>query len=376
MSLSVDGFLKHLSDSRVLSAAELAAVESQIPAAKRAQDAQSLARELVRLKKLTPFQANVLYKEDPTPLILGNYLLQDKIGSGGMGMVYKAQHRRMKRVVAVKVLSATAIQSPNIVKRFLREAEAAAKLTHPNIVAAYDADEINGVPFLAMEYVDGTDLAIYVTNNGPMPFKQAMDCILQAAKGLEHAHQHGIVHRDIKPANLLLDGQGTVKILDMGLARIQDSNQALAVAEAAALTQQGFTVGTIDFMSPEQAIDSRQADASSDIYSLGATLFFLLTGKAMYDLPSLMSRLVAHRESPIPSICEVQEGVPLQIDLIFQRMVAKQKQDRFASMTDVVRDLENWQKVTESGPIGSSSVDAKKDFTVQNNVISAIFDDE
>jgi serine/threonine-protein kinase len=380
MPLSVDGFLKHLSDSGVLSAEEVSGVEAQIPREKRQKDARSLAKELVRLNMLTPFQAEVLYHDQPEPLILGNYVLQEKIGSGGMGIVYKAQHRRMKRIVAIKALSAVAMKTSNIVKRFLREAEAAAKLSHPNIVAAYDSDEINGVPFLAMEYVEGNDLAVCVKEHGPMAIDKALDCILQAARGLEHAHSQGIVHRDIKPANLLLDAHGTVKILDMGLARMQDADEStLNVAQAATITQAGSIVGTIDYMAPEQAMDSRSAGRSSDIYSLGATLFFLLTGRPMYEHQSLMARLLAHREGPIPSICDSRPDVPAQIDSIYRRMVAKKREDRYPSMTEVIRDLTNWQNVSPSeGSLSRAAADGSQapDLSVPRNVISAIFDDD
>lgn len=376
MSVSVDGFLKHLSDSGVLSSEDVLEVESQIPSEKRKQDAQSLARELVRLKKLTPFQANVLYNEKPAPLILGNYVLQDKIGAGGMGMVYKAQHRRMKRIVAVKVLSQAALKSANVVKRFLREAEAAAKLSHPNIVAAYDADEINGIPFLAMEFVQGIDLADYVKENGPMPLEKALDCALQTARGLEHAHQQGIVHRDIKPANILLDSHGTIKILDMGLARFQESSNTTSVADAAAITQMGSIVGTVDFMSPEQALDSRNADQASDIYSLGATLYFLLTARPMYEAETLMARLLAHRDSSVPNIRSLRPDVPAQIDTIFHRLVAKKKEERYASMSEVIRDLSDWQSVSSTDAAPKAAGSSPPDLNVPTNVISAIFDDD
>ncbi|WP_373650622.1 serine/threonine protein kinase [Schlesneria sp. DSM 10557] len=372
MSVSVDGFLQHLSDSGILSPEELLELEAQIPSTKRSHDALALARELVRLKKLTPFQANRLYAENPAPLILGNYVLLEKIGSGGMGKVYKAQHRRMKRIVAVKVLSQTALQSSNVVKRFLREAEAAAKLSHPNIVAAFDADEIDGIPFLAMEFVEGEDLAVCVKSSGAMTIERALDCVLQVARGLEHAHHQGIVHRDIKPANLLLDAHGIVKILDMGLARFHDSSDsAMPVAETAGITQAGSLVGTVDFMSPEQAIDSRSADHTSDIYSLGATLYYLLTGKPMYEAATLMARLLEHRDAPIPSIRAVRGDVPAQIDVIFCRMVAKKKQDRYPTMTDLITDLLNWQNVASSE--GSSS---SEDLTVPSNVLNLIFGDD
>lgn len=372
MSLSVDGFLKQLSDSGILSSDDISALESQIPSSKRTKDAQSLVKELVRLNILTSFQAGAIYNQDGTPLTLGNYVLQDKIGSGGMGVVYKAQHRRMKRTVAIKLLSPQAVQSAHVVKRFLREAEAAAKLTHPNIVAAYDADEVQGVPFLAMEYVDGIDLSAYIKQKGPMELEQAIGIVLQIARGLEHAHQQGIVHRDIKPANVLLDTNGVAKILDMGLARIHEGRSPTSVAESAALTHAGTIVGTIDFMSPEQAIDSRQADQSSDIYSLGATFFFLLTGRPMYESDNLMARLIAHREAPLPSICAIRLEAPAQIDAIFHLMVAKKKEDRYASMSDVVKDLENWKNITAKTDGSSVQIHSN----LPKNVVDFLFDDE
>ncbi|WP_010587221.1 serine/threonine protein kinase [Schlesneria paludicola] len=371
MSVSVDGFLKHLSDSGVMSSADISNVEAQIPAAKRSRDADSLARELVRLKMLTPFQADNLNQTEPAPLLIGNYVIQDKIGSGGMGVVYKAQHRRMKRTVAVKVLSSDSLRDTDTVKRFLREAEAAAKLSHPNIVAAFDADEANGIPFLAMEFVEGQDLSACVRTNGPMSLDQALDCILQAAQGLEHAHQQGLVHRDIKPANILITPQGTVKILDMGLARLHTINADTASSGAGEITQAGSVVGTVDFMSPEQALDSIQVDPSSDIYSLGATLYYLMTGKAMYELPSLMARLIAHRESPLPSICALRPDAPPQIDTVFRKMVAKKKEDRYESMTAVIRQLRDWKNAVESGSATMSS----PELIVPKSVMDVIFDD-
>lgn len=370
MGVTVEQFLKLLNDSSILSSADVLAVESQIPERKRKQDAQSLVKELVRLKKLTLFQANALYAGKPQGLTLGNYVIQEQIGAGGMGMVFKAEHRRMKRIVAVKVLPPTALQNPTVLKRFHREVEAAAKLTHPNIVAAYDADESNGVHFLAMEFVEGIDLARHINQYGPMSVEKAVDYILQTAKGLEHAHRQGIVHRDIKPGNLLLDKHGTVKILDMGLVRFQESaNGASGADQATALTQNGSLMGTVDFMSPEQALDSHLADHASDMYSLGATLYFLLVGQALFGGNTLMARVLAHREQPAPSLRAARPEIPPQIDSIFQRMVAKKKEARCPSMTDLIRDLCNWENVSSSPPSSVSSDG------IPTSMINAIFDD-
>ena len=370
MPVSVENFLKSLADTGILSADELTRLDAKIPSDNRAQDAQELARDLVRQHKLTLFQARALYQGKPKGLTLGNYVLLDKIGEGAMGTVFKAQHRWMKRIVAVKVLSLAAVKNPNLVKRFHREVEAVAKLTHPNIVAAYDADEHYGMHFLAMEFVDGADLEHYVIKNGPMPVDQVLDYILQAARGLEHAHAHGIVHRDIKPANLLLDKQGTVKVLDLGLARIQEAATSVSsFDEQTALTGMGNIMGTVDYMSPEQALDSHQADHLSDIYSLGATLHFLLTGKPMFEGKTPLACIIAHREAPVPSLRVERQDVPPEVDTIFQRMVAKQKAARYQSATELIRDLGNWRGVTPStNPMGG-------DDAVRQNVINAIFDD-
>src|SRR6185369_15872591 len=220
MALSVDEFVKMVVASGLLSADELRAVRSEMKDEKQRTDVQEFVRELVRQKKITAYQATNVFQGKATALFLGSYVVLDKLGQGGMGMVFKAEHKTMKRIVALKVLPPNATKSPENVKRFHREVQAAARLTHPNIVAAFDAGEANRVHFLVMEFVDGSDLSQIVKKQGPLPVEKAVQCIVQAARGLEAAHAAGVVHRDIKPANLLLDKSGVVKILDMGLARL------------------------------------------------------------------------------------------------------------------------------------------------------------
>jgi serine/threonine-protein kinase len=182
---------------------------------------------LVQQGRLTEFQSQELLSGSGTPLVLGDYILLSKIGSGGMGQVYKAQHRHMDRLVAIKLLPAAMTRDEPTVKRFQREVKAAARLSHPNIVHATDASVQRGVWYLVMEYITGRDLSNLVKERGPLPVPQALDCLLQAARGLAYAHGQGVIHRDIKPANLLLDEKGTVKILDMGLARLENSSDAV-----------------------------------------------------------------------------------------------------------------------------------------------------
>jgi hypothetical protein len=347
MPISLAQFLQNLAESGLLAAADLQAVQVGLTADQASDgDAQELARELVRQRKLTAFQATAIYQGKQQSLVYGNYVVLDKLGQGGMGTVFKAEHRRMKRVVALKVMSPATMKSPDSIKRFHREVEAAAKLTHPNIVAAHDANEARGVQFLVMEYVEGSDLAAVVKKNGPLPVDKAVQYIVQAARGLEHAHREGVVHRDIKPANLLLDKSGTVKILDLGLARMTDSPGGAA---AGGLTQSGSIMGTVDYMSPEQALNTKHADARSDIYSLGCSLYYLLTGHPLYSGETLMEKLLAHREHSIPALSAGRSDIAPELGAVFARMVAKAPEDRYASMTDVIRDLE----VCERGSVAS-----------------------
>ena len=204
-------------------------------------------------------------------------------------------------------------------------------------MTAYDAGEHEGLQYLVMEYVEGKDLAAIVQERGPLPIAEAVDYVIQAARGLQYAHKHQIVHRDIKPSNLLLDKEGTVKILDMGLASIAGLADDPARDR---LTGSGQMMGTCDYMAPEQALDAHHADARADIYSLGCTLYRLLTGHVLYKGESLIQVLLAHRESPIPSLCQARPDVPPQLDAAYQKMVAKKPEDRYQSMTEVLDALE------------------------------------
>ncbi len=324
-------FAQSLSESGLFDSAELLP-DSALPGA---LDGAGAARELIATGKLTAYQADALLHRRFADLRMGNYVILDRLGAGGMGTVFKGQHRRMKRVVALKVLSRGA---EKFASRFQREVETIARLSHPNIVMAYDADESEAGPFLVMEFVNGRDLATVVADGGPMPVGVAVDNIIQAARGLEYAHLQGIIHRDIKPGNLLRDTEGVVKVADLGLARLNDPENM--GAGASSLTQAGTVFGTVDYMSPEQAVDSGAVDPRADVYSLGCTLYFLLTARPPYQAGSLMAILVKHRESPVPSLRDVRADVPPELDAAFRHMLAKRPEERCESMAAVIRELE------------------------------------
>ena len=347
MGITVRQFVESLTTHGVLTAGELSAVRDAAASLEAEADADALARKLVDQGKLTRFQAANLYQGRGKALVFGEYVVLDKLGAGGMGQVYKAQHRRMKRVVALKVLPPGVVNtSPKSLERFYQEVEVAAKLTHPNIVTAYDAGEAHGLHFLVMEYVDGMDLSSHIAKQGPLELQQALNVVLQAARGLGYAHSLGIIHRDIKPGNLLVDRAGNVKILDMGLARI---DHPLADASTAdhELTATGEVMGTIDYMSPEQAQDTRATDHRADIYALGCTLHRLLTGRVPYPGDTAIKKILAHRDLPIPSLRAVRPDVPDVVDRLFQKMVAKSAADRVQTMTQVVGTLEKLLSGTE-----------------------------
>jgi len=272
---------------------------------------------------------------DPTPQTLGEYTILERLGAGGAGQVFKAIHRRMERTVVLKLLPKS---SPEAMARFQEEVKAAAKLVHPNIVTAYDAGESDGVPFLVMEFTEGVDLHRHVSKHGPLSNGEATNFILQAAKGLDYAHGKGILHRDVKPANLLLGGEGTVKNLDLGLAHMR-----------AALPQ--AAVGTPDFMAPEVALDPSKANERSDIYGLGCTLWFLLTAKPLYNGNTVIQKILAHREQPVPSLRKTRPDVSDALDAVLRKMVAKRPQDRFASMANVVEALRALQQRGSRGAV-------------------------
>jgi serine/threonine protein kinase/WD40 repeat protein len=303
-------------------------------------EARALAAELIRREWLTPFQANQLLQGRAADLVLGPYRFLERLGAGGMGQVFKAHHIRMDRLVAVKVIHKEQLASPTAVERFRREMRAAAQLIHPNIVLAHDAGETDGSHFLAMEYVSGPNLAVLLKQSGPLPIAKTADYLRQAALGLQHAFKKGLVHRDIKPANLLVtvNGEGTrpvVKVLDFGLALFESETQ-----HARKLTQVGRLLGTIDYISPEQAEDPRTADIRSDLYSLGCCLFHLLTGQVPFPGDDAVARLAARLLSETPSVRKLRPEVPAALEQVLTKLLAREPAQRYQTPAQVAAALE------------------------------------
>ena len=338
----LDEFRRALVEIGIISEDELDGLSAGVP---ESEGIIGLSRALQAAGRLTPYQAAAIYQRKSKGLLIGNYLVLDKLGAGGMGMVFKARHRRLNRIVALKILPPSFARDRTAVLRFKREVEAAGRLKHPNIVAALDADEDRGVHFLVMEYVEGHDLDQLVHQRGPLSVIQTIDFLVQAARGLEAAHAEGIVHRDIKPSNLMLDSQGAVRVLDLGLARIVEASQPLGEAKGGAgrLTESGVYMGTVDYMAPEQAEDSRRADHLADIYSLGCTLFFLLAGREPFGGETTIKRLLAHQERPAPTLFSARPDVPPALEEAYQKMMAKRPLSRPASMGEVITLLEACQ---------------------------------
>ncbi|HVA50946.1 MAG TPA: serine/threonine-protein kinase [Pirellulales bacterium] len=334
-------FIASMAEQNLLPMEELAKMQRHLTPEQLESTPNTLARELIRRGKITRFQAVQIIQGHSRSLTFGEYLVLDKIGEGAMGQVYKAEHRRMKRIVALKVLPSQATSSEVHVNRFYKEVELAARLAHPNIVTAYDAGESRGLHYLVMEYVEGGTLSDHIKAHGPLTVDQAMNCVLQAARGLDYAHGEGIIHRDIKPANLMVNPRGVVKILDLGLARVEHSLSVPLAAGCTELTTSGQVLGTVDYMAPEQSYDSRTADHRSDIYSLGCTLYRLLIGHSPYAGETMMQKMIAHREQPVPALRAQRGDVPPALDLFYQRMIAKLPDHRPQSMREVVHALES-----------------------------------
>ncbi|MCA9245612.1 MAG: serine/threonine protein kinase [Planctomycetales bacterium] len=298
------------------------------------RDPDRLAERLIAAELLTEWQANHLLNGKHKGFRLGKYKLLTHLGTGGMSSVYLAQHTVMGHRVAIKVLPQSKVEDSSYLERFYQEAQAAARLNHPNIVRAHDIDSQGKTHYIVMDYVAGTDLQETVKHEGPLDYETAADFIAQAADGLQCAHDNKLIHRDIKPANLLVNQEKVVKILDMGLAKFQDQ-----VKPSLTVAHEENVLGTADYLAPEQAINSHSVDHRVDIYSLGCTLYYLLTGHPPFNEGNLTQRLMKHQTQMPPSIYEDRSDAPVELVNICLRMMVKAPEGRYQEAKEIAADL-------------------------------------
>jgi tRNA A-37 threonylcarbamoyl transferase component Bud32 len=292
--------------------------------------------------------------DETVPLIPG-YEVLGELGRGGMGIVYQARQLERNRIVALKVIRKERLSNPETVRRFRREAQAAARLSHPNVVAIYDHDHEGETHYLAMEYVPGVTLQRLVEDAGPLPVWQACDVVRQAALGLQHASEQGLVHRDVKPANLMavaragaaLPARPLVKILDMGVARMTPPCDP-AEESLSTLTRDGSVIGTPDFVAPEQLEDPHNADVRADLYSLGCTFYFLLSGRVPFPGGTLVQKLDRQRWETAPSVDQLRPEVPAAVAAVVRRLMAKHPDDRYRAPAELAASLE---QLTRTGAL-------------------------
>jgi serine/threonine-protein kinase len=346
-TISREELLAHLRQSGLVTREELARISARHADKPRGR---TIARALVEEGVLTRFQAERLLLGRTSGFVLGQYRILDQLGKGGMGRVYKAEHRTLGRIVALKVLAAELLSTGRAVQLFRHEMRAAALLVHPNIVTAYDANEAGGRYFLVLEFVDGPNLDQLVRKQGPLSVGLACDYVRQSCMALQCAHANGMVHRDIKPANILVqwhgasgdDSPGLVKVSDFGLARLADPGTAGAESQSSTgsiVTRDNTVMGTPDYLSPEQSRSLHAADIRSDIYSLGCTFHFLLTGQVPFPGGSAMDKLIRHG-TVMPTPAEKLRGdIPPAVSAILARMLAKRPEERFQTPAELAEAL-------------------------------------
>ncbi|MCA9063267.1 MAG: serine/threonine protein kinase, partial [Planctomycetaceae bacterium] len=349
IQLSPASFLQVLSRSQLLTDEQLRDVRESVSRNSELQTAAAISNWLIERELITPWQAEKLCQARHRGFFLGPYKLLDRVARGGMSTIYAAIHRETGDVRALKVLPLKQVSAASYLPRFQREASVTMRLRHPNIIRVYEvlseSDGRHDIHFMTMDLLTGRDLFDLVSTDGPLPCRRAAEYIRQAAEGLQHAHDAGLVHRDVKPGNLFLEaGSETIRVLDLGLAQEFDSEENLT---------QEFNervLGTADYLSPEQAADSHLCDHRADLYSLGCTFYFLLTGQPPFTDGTLVQRIVAHQTRSPVSVTEYRNDVPDELVKILQKMMVRDRELRLQTARDAADQLKAWLVSAENEP--------------------------
>ncbi len=341
-SAPIEKFLSALKQSGLVEETTLKSIWSDFSNQSADATAEAFAESLVESGQITSWHAVKLLKGKHKGFFLGKYKLLRLLGRGGMSSVYLAEHIVMKRQTAVKELPYKLVADTSYLPRFYREAQAVAALDHPNIVRAYDVDHVTDgkmeIHFLVMEYVKGQNFYELVKSQGPLDPRTAADYIRQGALGLENAHAAGMVHRDVKPGNFIVDENGTVKLMDLGLAMVNEEKEGFSVTVA----NEEKVLGTADYLAPEQAVDSHLVDSRADLYALGCTFYFLLAGQPPFDEGTLAQRLLAHQTKEVPPLSQYRSDVPKALCDLIDRMMTKDPEQRIQSAESVASELQSW----------------------------------
>jgi serine/threonine-protein kinase len=330
--------------SGVLSDRQLEEIKGKILSGEYPSDSATLAKRLVAESTLTEFQTSRLLRNRASGFVVGQYVLLDRLGEGKKGRVYKAQHKLMGRLVAVKVIAPRIASRTSSIARFHREMRLLGRLDHPNVVRAFDADQVGDLLYFVMEYVAGRDLEQLLQDRGSLAPTEVAAYMAQAALGLGHAHDRGIVHRDVKPTNLMLSAEGEVKVLDLGLGVLMEADRETSFATAA-----GRCIGTLYYMSPEQAT-AGEVDSRSDLFSLGCTMYQLLTGQMPFPgetAAECLTRLATGK--PVP-INELLPNLPAPFIAVLDKLIANQPEDRFQTAVEAAKALQHLAQSGEAGP--------------------------
>jgi serine/threonine protein kinase len=333
---TIDSFVELLGKSNLIEEPRLRAFLQQV--VPLSTTPRNLAARLVASGLLTQFQAEQLLLGKHRGYTIGKYRILERIGSGGHSNVYLGEHLVVKRRVAIKVLPLAHAQNPAALARFYREARATGALDHPNLVKAHDIDCDNGLHFLVMDYVDGSSLQQIVSRFGPLSVERSAYYICQAALGLQAAHTAGLVHRDVKPANILLDRRGVIRVLDLGLARFYSDNEDPLTLKY----ESNNVLGTADYVAPEQALNSHDVDIRADIYSLGATFYFLLTGQPLFPEGHITHKLIWHQTKQPTPVRQLRPEIPPKLAAVVERCIEKDPDRRYQMPAEVVEALKPW----------------------------------